>query len=319
LAAFLFEFIEIFPIPLNTINRIFKSMKRSTRITVILVIVFLFAQIAGLVVTNQYIQEKVVDEVTGEITIVWGDLPLSIDRPDIDESSSFMFIFIAIIIGTIIALILMKFKIWIIWRFWFFLAVWICMTVALGAFINAILATIISLALALYKIFKPNIWIHNLTELFLYGGIAAIFVPVMNLFAAIVLLILISFYDAWAVWKSKHMVSLAKAQSKTKIFAGFVIPYKLPKKPKKMKKAVKTFVPVKSAILGGGDIGFTLLFAGVVMKIVGFWTALIVPVFASIALAFLLTQSNKNKFYPAMPFLTVGCFLGLLVVSLIAF
>ena len=296
-------------------------MKHSTAVTLILVGVFFLAHVVGLVVINHYMVGHELDEETGEMTIVWKTLPIGIDRPDVDESSSFMFVFFAILIGTALALIMLKFKLWILWKFWFFLAVWICMTVALGAFINQISAVIISLLLALWKIFKPNVWVHNLTEVFLYGGIAAIFVPVMDLFAVIMLLILISLYDAWAVWKSKHMVKLAKAQSKTKIFAGFVIPYSLSKAPKKSKKKkTKTkLVPVKTAILGGGDVGFTLLFAGVVMKMVGFWPALIIPVFSTLALTLLLVEGNKNKFYPAMPFLTTGCFLGLLIVSLIAF
>jgi hypothetical protein len=67
---------------------------------------------------------------------------------------------------------------------------------------------------------------------------------------------------------------------------------------------------VKSAILGGGDIGFPLLFAGVLMKSYGFMQVLIVPVVASIGLFLLLYFAKKDRFYPAMPFLSAACFAG---------
>ena len=80
----------------------------------------------------------------------------------------------------------------------------------------------------------------------------------------------------------------------------------------------------KIAVLGGGDIGFPLLFAGVVMKglmlnnaeLIGFVKTLIIPVFVSLALLYLLVKGKKDKFYPAMPYLTAGCVIGYLVILL---
>jgi hypothetical protein len=75
---------------------------------------------------------------------------------------------------------------------------------------------------------------------------------------------------------------------------------------------------VKNAILGGGDIGFPLLFAGAVMKglmlentvWIGFLKTLLIPLFTVCALYFLFIKGEDNKFYPAMPFLSAGCFIG---------
>ena len=47
-----------------------------------------------------------------------------------------------------------------------------------------------------------------------------IFVPVVNVVSMIVILFLISVYDFIAVWKTKHMIRLAKFQAKMKLFAG---------------------------------------------------------------------------------------------------
>jgi len=148
-----------------------------------------------------------------------------------------------------------------------------------------------------FRVIKPNIIVHNISEIFIYGGLAAIFVPILSIFSISILLILIAVYDMYAVWKSKHMVKLAKFQSKVKLFAGIMIPYG--------KKRV--------AILGGGDIGFPLLFAGVVVSEFGL-LGLLVPLVVGLSLFLLLYYGDKNKFYPAMPFLAAGCFVGYFLV-----
>jgi len=68
---------------------------------------------------------------------------------------------------------------------------------------------------------------------------------------------------------------------------------------------------VRTAILGGGDMGFPLIFAGVILKEFGLWQSLVIPFFALAALGFLLWKGEEQKFYPAMPFIGLGCFLGL--------
>lgn len=289
-------------------------MKHKIHITLILIFIFLFAQIIGLGIINKYIDYSKTKE-TGNVA--FASLPYNIERPQVAEQFSFIYIIFAIIIATIILLMIMKFRAMNLWRIWFFLAVYTCLIVAFAPFIGQFWAAAVSLIFSIWKVFKPNIYVHNLTELFIYGGLAAIFVPIMNLFAAFAMLFLISAYDAYAVWKSKHMIKMAKFQTKSKIFAGLAIPYKIPKVPK-LKKPAK--FKIKTAVLGGGDIGFPLMFAGVVMKnmvltdpAISFFKVLIIPLFATIALAILLWKAEKDKFYPAMPFLTAGCIIGYLI------
>ena len=301
-------------------------MKHSLKITLLLVLFFFLAQFVGLLVTNNYIDHKVSVE-SGKA--VFKNLPGGLDRPEVDEGTSYIPIFIAIIIGTILALVIIRFKRVGLWKLWFFLSVLLCLSVAFGAFVPAVVAFVLAFVLAAWKVLRPNLYVHNLTELFVYGGLAAIFVPIINLPSVLVLLALISGYDMFAVWQSKHMVKLANFQTESKLFAGLFIPYNLPKKGKKLKGKVEmVVVKAKSAILGGGDIGFPLIFAGVVMKglmlhepiFSAFAKTLIIPVFAGVALLFLLVKAEKDKFYPAMPFLSIGCLVGygvLLLVNLI--
>ena len=49
----------------------------------------------------------------------------------------------------------------------------------------------------------------------------------------------------------------------------------------------------------------------------GLWQALIIPFFALAGLAVLFWKAEKKKYYPAMPFITVGCFIGLGIIWLL--
>lgn len=300
-------------------------MKHTLKVTFLLVAFFLISQIIGLLIINQYIDHKTLEE-TGELTFT--DLPYDVERPPIEESSSVWYIMGAILIGTVILLLIIRFRKIRIWKTWYFFSVFITLTIAFAAFVNQTIAVIGAIAAGYFKIFKPRIWIHNLTELFIYGGLAAIFVPIMNLFSAIMLLLLISVYDMYAVWKSKHMVKLAKFTIESKVFAGLSVPYnkssgKIQTMPSD-KLGVKTG-EIKNAILGGGDIGFPLLFSGVIMKglmltdtiLIGFLKTSIISVFTTAALYILFLKGDKNKFYPAMPFLTLGCLAGYGIILLI--
>ena len=288
-------------------------MKHSLKITLILIMFFLAAQLIGLIITNKYIKTEVTE--TGEIKVKEvKPLPYKIERPVVEESSSFIYVLIAILIATVLILLLMKFKKVLLWRLWFFFAGFLTLSIAFSAFMPNNIAGIVALFLTFLKIYRPGLVIQNLSEIFVYAGLAAIFVPVMNLFAAFMLLLIISIYDFIAVRKTKHMIKLAKFQAKSKVFAGLIIPYKIPGIAKGREVTKKR---IKTAILGGGDIGLPLLFAGVAMKSLGFNKALVISLFATAALSYLLLKSEKGKFYPAMPIISVGCVIGYILVSFI--
>lgn len=310
-------------------------MKHTWRITLILTLMFISAQVIGLLIVNEYIdhQETVV---SGEPQ--FEELPFDMARPEVEGEggTAVVLITVAIIIGTLLLLLIMKLKGFLLWKVWFFVAITFALTIALSPFVSklffipaeivSLIALIIAVTLAYYKIFKQHMVIQNIVELFVYGGLAVMFVslfddPSKGVLWAFVLLVLISVYDFIAVHKTKHMVSMAKFQTKSKVFAGLMVPYKL---PKKKKKRVKVKAKVKTAILGGGDIAFPLIFSGAVMQnlmisnieIIGFLKTLVITLFATLSLLLLLYISKKDKFYPAMPFLTGGCFVGYLILFL---
>jgi presenilin-like A22 family membrane protease len=289
---------------------------------------FFVAQLIGLFVVNQYapvtIQSQ--DQDGNIINLTRHNLPEPFEPPqDTDPKSILISIIFAIIIAVSIMLILMKYNAEILLRIWFFIVV----IIALGLSINSLILDIhgsyfISLAIALplayLKIFKRNILVHNLTELGVYPGIAAIFVPILNIWSVVLLLILISLYDMYAVWHAGFMQKMAKYQiQKLKVFSGFFVPYMGKKEKEIFAKAKKSKlknnkdkkVKVSVAILGGGDVVFPIILAGVVLMTLGLLQAIIISIGATLALAGLFWLSKKGKFYPAMPFITAGCFIGL--------
>lgn len=281
-------------------------MKHSWVITCFMLFLFFAAQVIGLKITQSYIDMQASQEMG---RLVWKELPaiagLKLERPDVAPEFSIWYIIGAVIIGTVLILLIIRFNKVLLWKLWFYFAVVLCLQIALAAFIPALVSFILALVLGFFKVFRPNLYIHNATELFLYGGLASIFVPILNVFYAFILLLALSCYDMYAVWQSKHMIKMAKFQTQSGIFAGLLIPYKASavsaRGPRK---------PVRTAVLGGGDIGFPLIFSGTVLAASGFIPALVVSLGASAALLVLLLLSQKDKFYPAMPFLTLGCALG---------
>ena len=287
-------------------------MKHKISITYALLGFFFVAQIIGLLLVSISIEVKTTE--TGEKVVTYKEA--AIERPDFTPETSFVSIIGAVFIGTLLALLLIKLRWLFVWKMWFFLAVMLTMYVSLGTLMPRIIAFTFALLLAVLKIFKPNIFTQNLSELLIYPGIVIIFFPMLDVFWMFMLLILISFYDMYAVWKSKHMIKMAKFQSRSKTFAGLYLPYKTEKKGKE----------IKTAMLGGGDVAFPMLFSGVVMsslvneglsKTNAFFETMIISVFVTIALGFILVKGKPEKYYPAMPFITLGCILGYAVLLLL--
>ncbi|MBT3297307.1 hypothetical protein HN385_00100 [archaeon] len=297
-------------------------MKHNQTITFLLLGLFLVTQLLGLVILNEYINYE---QTELEGMLVMNALPIG-ESPDFEQNSSYIPILLMVFLGTAIFFLVIKFKLFIFWKFAFLMASILAISASIGAFFNQAISIIVATILGVWKIFKSNPIVHNVTEILIYPGIAVILIPVFNLTSISILLVAISIYDAYAVWQSKHMVKMAKAQSKMNLFAGIAIPYIRSEDKKKGKSVVKHTseihdkkVPVKTstAILGGGDIAFPLMFTGVVMIDFGMKLSLLVSLATTLSLYILFRLAKKDKYYPAMPFVSAGCFVGLGLVWLV--
>jgi len=283
-----------------------------------LVLLFLLTQLIGLSILYKDISIKIGP--TGEKEVVHSETVLG-PRPEIYGWETFAWIMFGIVISTGLILVIIWLKKVIWWKGLFFISVFLTISLALGVFMPTEYAFILAFAIAALKLYKPNLFIHNIAQVLMYSGIAVLLVPLFDITWIIAVLIVISLYDIYAVFKSKHMVKMALFQTKSKLFAGITVPLR------KVKKGKGKKVKLREAIIGGGDVAFPLLFAGVVMESLmkstsismgmAFLKVLIIPIVVSLTLLFLLIKGKEGKFYPGMPFITAGCLIGYAIVSFI--
>ena len=133
-------------------------MKHSLVITLLLVSIFLITQIIGLSITNKYIDHQAIID-TNKVSFV--NLPYNLERPQLEQSTSYIWMIAAILIGTTLLLILIRYKKMGLWKLWFFIAVFSTMAIAFSAFIPHTIAAVLALILALMKIYKPTTIIQN--------------------------------------------------------------------------------------------------------------------------------------------------------------
>jgi len=296
----------------NFIEKVeFKNREKSKKISFILLCLFLLTQLIGLFIIDR------------------GVVPELFSYDNANQSS--FNIFFSMLISFVIIVTLFFFLIQFKWKFflkiWFGLVVLLTLSIVINSFfyMNGLngetyfyYSLLIALPFVLLKIFRQAIVTHNLIEIFIYTGLSIVFVNILSPVTIIILLVFISFYDMWAVWHSGIMQKMAKFQMKEmKIFNGFLIPYLTKEmrekinKAKQNKKKIKVRVPV--ALLGGGDVAFTMISAGVFLKAFGWIPALFIVAGALTGLTYLLFRLEKKKFYPAMPFITLGIFFGILI------
>jgi len=84
-------------------------MKHNWVVTFFLLVLFFAAQVIGLAITNAYID---VEASAAEGEIVWKALPsiagFEIERPEVEPQFSIWYILIAVLIGTILILLIIK-------------------------------------------------------------------------------------------------------------------------------------------------------------------------------------------------------------------
>ncbi len=314
-------------------------MKHNVKITLILVSMFLITQLIGLYVIHIYNSPGVM-------------LPYGMQPPaEIDQNVSPISLIFAFAVAITLFFILTRLNADKFIRLWFFVVTVIALALSFNAFFikfnfvfyASFIALAIAVPLAYIKIFQRNIIVHNLTELLIYPGVSAVFIPILNVFSISILLLIISIYDIWAVWHSEFMQKMASYQiNNLKFFTGFFIPYASKKDREKIKNIKQKYanksekvldkhfkkakVKVSLAILGGGDVIFPIITAGVFYKVykdlalqglvstyAPIGSALIITASATISLLFLFIAARKGKFYPAMPFLTIGMYIGMII------
>src|SRR3989338_7884023 len=130
-------------------------MKHTFKVTLLLALIFFVAQIVGLAIIKEYIStEEYIDPETKAVVkqVVSEDLPYNLERPEIEESTSYIWILSAIIIGTLLLLAIIKFRKKVNIIVWWALVIILILDMA-STFLN-ILKFIENLELELYLIIR---------------------------------------------------------------------------------------------------------------------------------------------------------------------
>ena len=192
---------------------------------------------------------------------------------------------------------------------------WGGMTV-LNTWVSVFGAILIMGVLIILWLEKPSVWVHDILMTLGLAGAASFFGLGFDPAIIVVLLVLFSFYDFVAVYKTKHMVKIAKEMIEKKVVLGFIIPKQL----KYFKDGLAKVQPAGNfLILGGGDVVFPNLLAVSVVPS-GIIKALIVVLFSLAGSFFsywIFVNQKDSEPIPALPpvalFSIIGYFVSLLL------
>jgi len=252
---------------------------------------------------------------------------ISSQETPISPISPWQFIF-SFIVGTLLILsviffIKSKIKKGIIFKGLFIFVIFWGILLTLDVWLESFFflsGAIFSLFLSSFLIFllvkKSSVLIHNICMVLGISGVGAILGIRINPEAMVLLLIVFSIYDFIAVYKTKHMIAMAKEMVEHKAILAFIVP----PKASDFKGSIKEVRPGgKFLILGGGDVAFPLMLCSSLLSR-DIFSSLIVAIFSIIGLLFsffIFTLQKERKAIPALPPIALFCVLGYLIALMI--
>lgn len=167
---------------------------------------------------------------------------------------------------------------------------------------------------------KPLVFIHDLVVILGLAGAGSILGISFKPETVIFILLVFSAYDFIAVYKTKHMVKIAREMIETKVILGFII-------PKQMSYFKNHIEEVKAGgkflILGGGDIVFpnllavSLIYSGGSSELLRALIVVLFSFFGCLTSSWLFLRQKDKRPVPALPaialFSIIGYLLGFLV------
>ncbi len=175
-----------------------------------------------------------------------------------------------------------------------------------------------STAILGYELFTENNWVVvNLTGIILTMGIGAIWSLVLGVWFALALLVILGVYDYISVFKTKHMVTLAKVAVDEKIPMLFAFPggrgfdlNKVSMDDRKEQDAI---------LLGFGDIAIpaVMVVSSAIYGLSKSFLYLLLPLLGGIAGMIALFFFMKQRPAPGLPTMNTGVIAGFLLALLL--
>jgi len=189
-----------------------------------------------------------------------------------------------------------------------------------GILMTMLYSALLALALVLAKNYLGGF--KNVAAVVSSAGVGAIFGFSFGFIPALLTCLLISAYDYVAVFKTRHMVTLAKELS-TRQLSFTVTAKKVPARREKetdVQYVARAQKEGERLDLGTGDLAVPLMLAVSAYGLGGALPSLAVAAGSTIALAIMLKFVYEKKvFLPAMPPICLGGVLGLLIFKLAGF
>ena len=189
--------------------------------------------------------------------------------------------------------------------------------VTLELWLGSFLALILMGVLIVLWLKKSSVLVHNISIIFGISGVGASLGLRIDPTTMVFLLIAFSVYDFLAVYKTKHMVKMAKEMVEHQAILALVIPRSISGFGGKLGE-IKT--GGKFLILGGGDIALPLLFCASLTHQGFLNSALVVGAFSLVGLFlsfFIFTNQKVRRPIPALPPITLFSILGYLITLII--
>lgn len=246
--------------------------------------------------------------------------------PKMETGSSIIWFLIAFAIATGLILLALKFlKFKAPFGAVFAFLIFVGADIVFSAFIPYhLLAISLALLLVAVRFLWPNILTQNIAIVIAIAGVSAQLGIFLTVPAVIVLLIVLSVYDVWAVFKTKHMVGMAKGLMQRGMMPMIVLPSSWKDFTHSMRKVEsEKLKPAKKhslryMLLGTGDLAFPLVFAvsalsyGLVQAY-----AVIIGALAGIVAIHLLMTSKKFPALPALPPIAAGSIIAFAISLLV--
>ena len=241
---------------------------------------------------------------------------------------SFLIYFLIVTLAILAFLKISKKGSGVLLQIFFILAVFFGLDILFSVFIIEPGATILAAGLVILRFIRPTILLHNLVVVGGLAGVGGLLGITLFPRDAIILLIILAVYDVIAVYKTKHMVKMAKVMIKKRVILGIIIPEKISGFKASMANVEQDKIPNKKIlkpgkmgqfmILGGGDLALPLL---LIASVAGqnILRSIIILVFALLGLLVmhLIFIKLKSRPMPALPPIAVFSILGYLVSLLI--
>ncbi len=205
----------------------------------------------------------------------------------------------------------------VVFMVWNYLGLVIANTIA--EYYAIIIAAPVIMVLAM--IFNNKWYVVNIAGFFLTSGIAFLLGLFLGIWAAAIFLALFAVYDYISVYKTKHMVGLAKIAIDRDLPMLFVFPTDFSKKIEKIEIGEDGIEGHTAMALGFGDVAFPgiMVVASAIfgMKIGHFLPFFLLPLIGGVVGMIYLVLGNVKKPAPGLPFLNTGVIAGTLLSYLI--